>query len=265
MLHSTWEADSNAGKILSQHKSSFEDAHRNASSMEQYIHTLISTDSEFAPESGQVASFFGELVSQFKFSPISGQRFLPGLVVAKPSGRLRWATGTDPMTGAKISRPEWDRVNLERFEDIPALIEGSNHYTVAQSGQWVGKDRPVTLLKTDGVPFEENYICIARCELRPEAVSTSAWDVEAGPNTRDVPTFGSVCKNPIRNGTFPNPWTGDVIEVADAGCARFWIEFEFGRFIYPKVTDSLEVMSPEIVLGAERCFRTKLVQGCRFW
>ena len=231
--------------------------------MEQYIHTLISADSEFAPESTQVASFFGELVSQFKFSPISGQRFLPGLIVAKPSGRLRW--GTNAMTGEKISIPDWDRLNLERFEDIPALIQGSKHYTVAQSGQWVGKDRPVPLLKTDGVPFEENYICTARCELRPEAVSTSAWDVEAGPNTRDVPTFGSVCKNPIRNGTFPNPWTGEAIEVADAGCARFWIEFEFGRFIYPKVTDSLDVMSPGIVLGAERCFRTKFVQGCRFW
>ena len=61
---------------------------KSASSMEQYIHTLISSDSEFAPESVQVASFFSELVSQFKFSPISGQRFLPGLVVAKPSGRL---------------------------------------------------------------------------------------------------------------------------------------------------------------------------------
>jgi hypothetical protein len=46
-----------------------------ARSMEQYIHTLISVDSEFAPESDQVASFFSELVSQFKFSPISGQRF----------------------------------------------------------------------------------------------------------------------------------------------------------------------------------------------
>jgi hypothetical protein len=50
--------------------------------MEQYIHTLISADSEFTPEASQVASFLAELVSQFKFNVISGQRFLPGLVVA---------------------------------------------------------------------------------------------------------------------------------------------------------------------------------------
>lgn len=98
---------------------------KSASSMEQYIHTLISVDSEFAPQSAQVASFFGELVSQFKFSPISGQHLLPGLVVASHSGRLRW--GTNPMTGEKSSIPEWNRLNLERFEDIPALIEGSRH------------------------------------------------------------------------------------------------------------------------------------------
>jgi hypothetical protein len=231
--------------------------------MEQYIHTLIPVDSEFVPESAQVASFFGKLGSQFNFSPISGQPFLPGLVVAKPSGRLRWATNS--MTGEKIAVPALDRLNLERFEDIPASIEGFGHYTVTQSGQWVGKNRPLVLLKTDGVPYEEHYICTVRCELRPEAVSTSAWDVEAGPNKRDVPAFGSACTNGVRNGIFPNPWTGDVIEVADAGCARFWIELEFGKFIYPQVTDSLDLISPAILLGVEQCFRTKFAQGCRFW
>lgn len=231
--------------------------------MEQYIHTLISVDSEFVPDPSQVADFLVELVSQLKFTPISGQRFLPGLVVAMPSGRLRW--GTNTLTGEKVSTPEWDRLNPERFEDIPVLIEDSEHYTVMQSGQWVGKDRPLVLLKTDGLPFEENYICTVRCELRPEVVSTSAWDVEAGPNTRNVPTFGLACKNVAWNGIFPNPWTRDVIEVANAGCARFWIEFEFGKFIYPKITDNLEVMSPAVVLGAEKCFQTKFAQGCRFW
>lgn len=231
--------------------------------MEQYIHTLISADSGFVPESAQVASFFDKLVSQFKFSPISGQRFLPGLVVAKPSGRLRW--GTNPMTGEKFSIPVPEHLNIERFEEIPASIEGSAHYTVAQSGQWAGKDRPLALVRTDRVPYEDNYICIVRCEIRPEAVSTSAWDVEAGPDTRDVPAFGSACACAVRTGIFPNPWTGEVIEVANAGCARFWIEFEFSKFIYPEITDSFEVLSPLLVSGAEQCFRTKFAQGCRFW
>lgn len=213
--------------------------------MEQYIHTLISVDSDFVPDPAQVASFFDELVSQFKFSPISDRRrWLPGLLVARPSEGLR--------------------LSPERFEDIPALIEGSQHYTVTQSGQWGIKDRPVVLFKTDGVPYQESYTCIVGCELRPESVSTSAWDLEAGPNRRNIPAFGSPCKNENRNGIFPNPWTGDAIEVADAGCARFWVEFEFGKFLYPGVNNSLEVLNPSMVLAAEQCFRTKFAQGCRF-
>lgn len=230
--------------------------------MEQYIHTLIPADTEFVPDSAQVANFFDELVSKSKFSPIFGQRFLPGLVVAKPSGKLR--EGTNPMTGERFSIPAPDHLHLQKFEDIPASIEGSTHYTVAQSGQWLEKDRPLALFNSDGVPYEENYICIVRCELRPEAVSTSAWDEEAGPNARNVPEFGSVCTNAVTIGIFPNPWTGDVIEVANAGCARFWIEFEFGKFIYPKVTDSFEVLTPDIVSGAEHSFGTQFAQGCRF-
>jgi hypothetical protein len=59
--------------------------------------------------------------------------------------------------------------------------------------------------------------------------------------------------------------TSGKIKWWDAGCARFWIEFEFGKFIYPRVADNLEVMSPAIVSEAEKCFRTKFAQGCRFW
>ena len=230
--------------------------------MEQYIHTLIPVDSQFSPSSGQVASFYLRLESRFKFSRRTYHRGLPDLIVLKPSGKLRW--GTNPMTGEKISIPAQDRLNLEEFEDIPAAIEGCTHYTVAQSGQWTGEDRPINLLGTDGALYEGFYICTVACEHRSEPVSTSAWDVEAGSNTRDVPLFGSPCNNATGEGIFPNPWTGEAIEVADAGCARFWIEFEFGRFIYPKVAGSYDVMSPAIVQDIERCFGTEFVQGCRF-
>jgi len=231
--------------------------------MEQYIHTLIPIDSEFVPSAAQIVSFISRLISQFKFSPICGGRWLPGLVVSKASGKLRW--GTNAWTGERISIPARDRFTLSRLEEIPGSIEGSTDYTVSHSGQWLGQDRPIDLLGTKGDPYLENYICTVSCELRSEAVSTSAWDTEAGPNTRNVPSFGSVCNDQPVIGIFPNPWNGEVIEVAHAGSARFWVEFEFGKFIYPKVSDSFDVMSPGIVLSAEQCFNTKFVQGCRFW
>jgi len=231
--------------------------------MEQYIHTLIPIDSQFSPSSDQVSIFYQKLVSESMFSPISDQRWLPGLIVKKPSGKLRW--GVNPMTGEKISVPAQDQLKLEKFEDIRAVIEVCDHYTVAQSGQWTGENRPINLFGTDGVPYEDAYVCTVACERRTQQVSTSAWDVEAGPNSHDVPDFGSPCTDGASEGIFPNPWTGEAIVVADAGCAQFWIEFEFGKFIYPHVAHSLDVMSPEIVQHVEQCFGTKFVQGCRFW
>ncbi len=232
--------------------------------MEQYIHTLIAVDPAFAPDPARVTTFFEGLISQQKLHPISDiQRSLPGLAVAKPSGRSRWMT--NQYTGEKMSFIDFDRWNLEQLEAVPALIESSDHYTVIQSGQWTRDNRPISLYKTDGCLFDENYICTVRCELRPEAVSTSAWDLEAGPNLRDVPDFGSACNAKSGLGIFPNPWTGAAIEVADAGCARFWIEFEFGRFIYPRVNGDLEIMDSTLVTWAEHSFQTKFAQGCRFW
>jgi hypothetical protein len=231
--------------------------------MEQYIHTLIAFDSEFSPVPAQVARFFGELSSRHQFEPITNEAgSVGGLAVAKPSGRVRW--GADPMTGEKISVPQYDRVELPKSEAITGAIEGAEHYTVMQFGQWTGGDRPIDLSQADGKPYDGNYLCTVRCELRAEAVSTSTWDIESGPDLRHVPEFGSPCVGQTALGIFPNPWTGSVVEVDGAGCARFWIEFEFGRFLYPKITDNFEVLNHAFVGWAEQCFQVKLAQGCRF-
>jgi hypothetical protein len=172
----------------------------------------------------------------------------------------------NPMTGEKSMRPDPDRTRIDASDEIPALIEDSAHFTVWAPGEWSSDDLPIAVFTPDGKPFTKNYRCQVGCELRPSPVSTSAWDLEAGPNIRNVPLFGrSPCGSEDDTGIFPNSWTGEVIEVPHAGCARFWIEFEIGKFIYPKVGRNLDVLNPSIVEQAEQCFHTKFVQGCRFW
>src|ERR1700727_2270271 len=104
--------------------------------MEQYIHTLIAVDPEFAPEPTQIVSFLEGLLLRYKLQPFSDVRqSLPGLAVTKPSGRLRWMT--NQFTGEKLSFPDFDRWNVENLGSVPALVASSDHYTVIQSGQWV--------------------------------------------------------------------------------------------------------------------------------
>jgi hypothetical protein len=80
-----------------------------------------------------------------------------------------------------------------------------------------------------------------------------------------VPGFGEPWNGESTIGIFTNPWTGEAIEVPNAASARFWIEFEFGKFIYPRIDKSFDVFDPRLVEKAEECFQTKFVQGCRFW
>ncbi|HKN22487.1 MAG TPA: hypothetical protein VJX73_13780 [Terracidiphilus sp.] len=156
-------------------------------------------------------------------------------------------------------------MKIDAPDAILPLIEDLDDFGVFASGEWRWDDPPLILFTTDDKQFKENYVCEVSCEQRSTPVSTSAWDFEAGPNIRDVPPFGSPCGSGDDTGIFPNPWTGEAIEVPHAGCARFWIELEFGKFVYPKVEKDFEFLSPSIVGEAEQCFQTEFVQGCRFW
>lgn len=229
--------------------------------MEQYVHTLIAADSGFVPKPSQVEKFFELLTTNYHFRIISDGRFQPGLRLMKPSGESR--SVTNPMTRESLSMPIFDRIKIENLSDLSRAAEGLESYSVLASGEWA-LEKPFILLTTEEIPFTGSYLCEASCHIQPEPVSTSCWDEEAGPNDLKVPYFGDPCEMKNSNGTFSHPLTGKPIRVADAGCARFWIEFEFGKFLLPKMDDSLNILSPTMVTKIEDCFGTRLVQAWRF-
>jgi len=230
--------------------------------METYIHTLICVDPQYVPQPHQVVGFLEALVAVSNFqvvAPSRGESALP--LVMKPTGEFRkfkcssgeWETSSVPM----MSREQPDSIAcIDRF------IQGAVSYRVRLAGEWSLADTPLVLYTPDKLRYEKTYWCMVSCECRPEPVSTSYWDDMIGPNVRNIPSFGSPCGPDRTSGTFPNPWTRKAIEVADAGCARFWIEFEFGDFLFPSVDGTLEVLRPAVVRQAEECFKTRFVQGC---
>lgn len=234
--------------------------------MEQYIHTLIAADSGFAPEPNPVARFYEEMADSAGYRIVSNKPAHPGLLLVKPSGRFRTMTGRNVFTGEtrSVSVPDFDRQQLAEPSEIGPAIAGLEHYTVYASGEWDPSDAPLQLFTTDGKPFiAESYFCGLRCKAQPAPVTTSAWDF-AIPTDKKIPKFGSPCGAEPDAGIFSNPWTGSAIIVPGAGCARFWIEFEFGKFVLPRIEDRLDLLSRAVVNLAEECFRTRFVQGCRF-
>jgi hypothetical protein len=215
---------------------------------EQYLHTLIPADANFVPSPEQVKHFIDAL-SRLGAEPLNDRLFL-----VKPSGRLR--TFKDPMTGEARSIPAHERVVLASTADLPSAIGTLQEYFVAMDGD--GPPRvPAFPLYFEDVPFSATYGFVVRCCLKPEPVSMSCLaDHQTG---SDVPLFGQPCSQ--QNALFRHPDSGVLIEVADAGSARFWVEFEFGKWLMPKISSSLNILDPSILATADRAFSMHFSQG----
>jgi hypothetical protein len=216
---------------------------------EQYAHTLISDDLDFIPQPQQVAAFFDGLA---KLGAAPSQ---PKLRVMKPSGEFR--SGSNPLTGETIKIPGHTHISLGETSDIAEAIKGLAHYNVMMSGEGPPK---LPALKFD---YEGTYNFEVSCHLRAELVSTSSCHGEV-PIDRKVPFFDTPCSSADRLGVFQHADTDKVIEVLNAGCSRFWIQFEYGKWLFPEMNDSLDLIQPSIAAKARECFGTTFVQGCHW-
>jgi hypothetical protein len=213
---------------------------------EQYAHLLIANRVDFAPQPEKIADFLERLIA-LKSAPLGAT-----LRVGKLSGTLR--TGLDSLTGEKIFLQKRAFISLESVFEIGQHLAGLEDYDVLLSGRGPAK-LPLfplyTMRGSEWSEFEGPYAYEVRCCLRAEAVSTC-----------ETPPFGTPYLSEKRTGVFRHPYSGAIIEVRNAGCARFWIEFEFGKWLFPKIANSLNLLQPPILANAVDTFGTGFAQGC---
>jgi hypothetical protein len=101
---------------------------------------------------------------------------------------------------------------------------------------------------------------VVSSELRSTSDTYNGFD----PPLVETPAFGTPCRPEITRGFFSNLHRGTVVEVADGGSARFWIEFELGKFLFPLLEDNLDLLEPAIVQAAQQVFGIEFVQGCHW-
>jgi hypothetical protein len=242
---------------------------------EQYAQTLIPLDDDWAPLPLQVAAFLDGLIA-IGSAPLRAS-IRVGRTLANPREVQNHSTGEISL----VPRRDW--VRPKSVDSIPEALDGFEDYVVIMSGEGPPPIPPFMLFthepSSGATPamseieaqcqastsihteFKDPYGFDVYCELRREAVSASSLDPEIAPS---VPFFGHRCDPKNRTGMFQHPCTGAVIEVPDAGCGRFWIAFEFGRWLFPRIENSLNLLDPLIVACAEEKFDTKFVQGCYF-
>ena len=206
---------------------------------EQYVHCLIPLEPEFAPAPEQVVSFLDGL-SAMEAAPVDST-----MVVMKPSGRVRY--GTDPLTGEKKISPAQDRTVIGTSADLAHNIEELSEYSVALDGQGPPTVSPFPVY-ANSTKFTEKYSLIVRCCLKSKAVLMSApYENDSSAN------FG--------NAVFYHPRSGKTIEIRGTGRARFWVEFEFGKWLLPRIEDSLHILEPAIPALAQKSFGIEFTQG----
>ena len=77
----------------------------------------------------------------------------------------------------------------------------------------------------------------------------------------EIPSFGEACRAQRGTALLRHPVTDELSEVTDAGCARFWAEFEFGKWLLPHIGNSLEIRDPTISELATESFALRFAQG----
>ena len=216
---------------------------------ETYCHTLIPERIDFVPQPQQVARFLDDLV-KLGAAPLEAS-----LRVGKPGGFL---TGINPVTREAYTIPRRLYTPVGAVADVPAALSGLEDYDLRFSGK--GPPR-IPSLRFD---IESIYAFDVLCCLRPEVVSTSDWH-DSATIVRGAPSFGQPDRSHNRLGIFHHPSTNEIIKVPNAGCALFWIEFEFGKWLLPQIVDSLDLLEPSIVKTTEGCFGATFAQGCHWY
>jgi hypothetical protein len=212
----------------------------------RYSHLLIPDRADYAPQPGQVAAFLQGLVA-LGSAPLQAT-----FRIGRLSGKFR--TGTDALTGEKLSIPRRDFAALGGLAEMPEQLADLDDYDVEMSGQGPAKLPPFKLYNTtdsEESEYRAAYGYEVRCCLRRNIVSTC-----------ETPIRGSPCLADVRTGIFHHPRTGTAIEVPNAGCARFWIEFQCGKWLCPRVDTNLNLLQPEVLNHAVETFGTAFVQGC---
>jgi hypothetical protein len=214
--------------------------------MMQYSHLLIATPRSFAPSASQVVRLYRAL-DHLGSAPLCAK-----LRGRTPSGKTR--TMTNPFTRASYESPIMDCFSFESLDEAAAKIAALDNYVLTMDGRGPPAKVPLPF------DFDDEYDYAIHCKVHREPVTTS----DPHDDPPNAPRHGRVCVQKGDLGIFRNPTTMEIMEVPGGACARFWIEFEFGKELFPTVGETLDLLDRRIVEAAVEVFNAQFAQGC-FW
>lgn len=235
-----------------------------------YTHFLIPDDSSYCPSPAQVADFLARVSPQGFIGPAAKlaisevtklpretkQSFNPftrgmteTLTPSRKRSRFKAVSEIGGLEKALAKLSEYEvSLTTEKKPKLPPLEIGTDYET----GEWE--------------PFDKAYAFELLCCARESAVTLSFVEkpksLKANPEDLIPAEFGEDSKKGRCDGYFVHPEAG-VLKVAGAGCGRFWVEMQYGKFLYPRLKNKkVDVLAKPFVKLVEETMGCKFLQGC---
>ena len=219
--------------------------------MEQYVHLLIAKPDHFVPTPTSIVAFCQSLVDE---------RVVPDvdlISVSVPTNKVK--TITNPFTQELITFPIFAHQRLTNLTEFDAASQDLANYCLHLGGTGTPDSPPLE------IQCDEPYSLTVRCHVTSTPHGTSA-PYDEDPSTGPLAGYDRPCADPAPIGHFTHPTTKNTIEVPEAGRARFWIEFELGKWLFPIADDDhVNILNPMVVKRAEHHFGVSFAQGCHYF
>jgi hypothetical protein len=235
-----------------------------------YRHLLIPSSAEFRPTAKCLADFVDGMIQNAFVSTGATIAFAK---VTKHGPRTRQVRF--PTTGEtiEIPRPTRSAEKSEQLTDAHQIAEFAAiqaEYDVRVNGEALPVNPPLEVGHVkDGAwqPMDGPYYLQIQCRVRDNVVRLYTLESPDELNRpADIakyrPRFDEDCSASENVGLFVHPETGPIW-IKNAGCGKFWIEFNYGKWLFPRASfGDVSVLNKSVVSLAETTFDTAFVQAC---
>lgn len=238
-----------------------------------YEHHLVARPANFRPEAETVARFL-RMLNDEGYVPEGAQLSFVPVIQQEPVTIQR----ADPFSGRTMSIPGRSRrrgkpVTCKSDDDLLSQTANASEYDAVLDAEGLPQRPPMLVGYVEGdnwKPLDEPYALKVRCCIRSRIVrlfshrSPEDFTKILDPFNMPAHLFDEDCSEDESTGWFLHPETGPI-SIANAGCATFWIELCYGKFLFPLTRDgSLDVLDDELRGRTEEIFGTAFVQACHW-
>ncbi len=244
---------------------------------ETYTHLLIPTSKICRPTAKSVSLFMEQIILT---GSIGQDNHISFAKVAKVEPRFQEAR--NPFTGEILkmtvpSRRTEKAQRLSAASQIVVIAEQEQEYDVSITSELLPANRCLDVGVSNGGTWRpwktEPFHLDIRCRVRGSVVRLCQFQPGDHPNAPFsdsakmmdfTPRFDEDCTEDEQDrGLFIHPEAPNGIHIPKAGCGRFWVEFEYGNWVYPRMkNDSVAPLDPSVTRLAAEIFGTSFVEAC---